>query len=180
MARANIEAFAGYDVIVVDSAGCSAHLKGYGDWADGGQDLAERVVDVTEMVASLLDDGRLPLAGNRRGRVAVQDPCHLRHAQRIVEQPRAVLRAAGYQPVDVDEQGLCCGAAGAYAATHAETSDELGRRKADEVLATGASVVASANPGCDMQLRWKLDGRIRVAHPIELYWEAIGKAGTGA
>ena len=180
MARANIEAFAGYDMIVVDSAGCGAHLKGYGDWADGGQDLADSVVDVTELVASLLDDGRLPRAADGQGRVAVQDPCHLRHAQRIVEQPRAVVRAAGYQPVDVDEQGLCCGAAGAYGATHPETSDELGRRKADEVLATGASVVASANPGCDMQLRSKLDGRIRVAHPIELYWDAIGETDTGA
>jgi glycolate oxidase iron-sulfur subunit len=176
LARRNVKAFTGYDVIVVDAAGCSAHLKDYGRWADGGDDMAGRVVDVTELVGTLLAEGRLPRLAMTSGAVAVQDPCHLRHAQGIVEQPRAVVRAAGYHPVDVDTQGLCCGAAGAYALSHAQTSDELGRRKAGEVLATGAGIVASANPGCDMQLCLQLDGRVRVAHPIELYWEAIQDA----
>lgn len=180
MAKRNMRAFAGYDVIVVDSAGCGAHLKDYGHWGDGGEAMAGRVFDVAELVAPLLAEGRLPRLGASGEPVAVQDPCHLRHAQGIVEQPRAVVRAAGYEPVDVDTQGLCCGAAGAYALSHAETSDELGRRKADEVLATGAGIVASANPGCDMQLRLQLKGRVRVAHPIELYWEAIRNGPTTA
>jgi len=108
----------------------------------------------------------------------VQDPCHLRHAQRIVEEPRAVLRAGGYTPVEIDPQALCCGAAGAYAVLHPEISRELGARKAAQVRATGTAVVASANPGCEMQLRAHLGDGIRVAHPVELYWEAVGAVGV--
>ncbi|GMQ84816.1 MAG: heterodisulfide reductase-related iron-sulfur binding cluster [Acidimicrobiia bacterium] len=170
MAERNVRAFAGYDTVVVDAAGCSAHLEG-----QAGDD-GTRFVDATELVASLIADGSLPTIDVDRGPVAIQDPCHLRHAQRIVDEPRAILRAGGYQPVEIDVEGMCCGAAGAYQFSHPETSDELGRRKADQVRATGARVVASANPGCEMQLRSHLDATVRVAHPVELYWEAVGES----
>lgn len=173
MAARNVAAFAGYDRIVTDAAGCGAHLRDYADWAPGGADLADRVVDAGELVAELIASGRLPtFAGRGFGVVAVQDPCHLRHAQRITDAPRAVIRAAGYEPIEVDERGVCCGAAGAYTLSHPETSAELGRQKAEQVAASGASVVTTANPGCDLQLRRYLGG-IRVAHPVELYWESI-------
>jgi glycolate oxidase iron-sulfur subunit len=171
MAKRNVSAFAGCDVVVADAAGCSAHLKGYGHW--GGESLAPIVLDATELVASLIADGSLPTLDQDHGPVAVQDPCHLRHAQRVVEEPRMILRAAGYDPIEIDSHGMCCGAAGAYQLKHLEASQELGRTKAEQVLESAAPIVASANPGCEMQLRSYLGDVVRVAHPVELYWEAV-------
>lgn len=105
--------------------------------------------------------------------MAVQDPCHLRHAQRETAGSRVIARAAGYDPVDVDPGGMCCGAAGIYSLRHPDTSARLGTAKAEEVRATGSTVVVSANPGCEMQLRSHLDPWFRVLHPIELYAEAL-------
>jgi glycolate oxidase iron-sulfur subunit len=174
LAQRNVEAFAGVDLVVSDAAGCSAHLKEYGHWAgEGGAALARRVRDATELVASLIEDGSLPRLDLDRGPVAVQDPCHLRHAQRIVAQPRTILRAAGYTPVEIDIDGLCCGAAGIYSLLRPDTSAELGRRKSQQVKDSGSTVVSSANPGCEMQLRAYLGDGYRVAHPVELYWEAL-------
>lgn len=173
MAARNVEAFAGYDLVVVDSAGCSAFMKGYDQWAKGGADLASRVVDANEFIATLITDGSLPEASGERLPIAIQDPCHLRHAQRIIEEPRSILRAAGYEPIDIDPAGMCCGAAGAYQLSHPEMSDQLGHKKATQVEATGLNLVASANPGCEMQLRIFLDEGVDVAHPVEFYWEAI-------
>jgi len=175
MAAENVAAFAGYDRIVVDSAGCSAHMKGYGHWTDGGSDLAARIVDVTEFVASLITEGELPAVEGEQP-IAVQDPCHLRHAQRIVAEPRMILRAAGYAPIEIDPDGMCCGAAGAYQLSHPEVSRELGLIKAREIAATGLTRVASANPGCEMQLKTFLGDGYEVRHPIELYWNAIQEA----
>jgi glycolate oxidase iron-sulfur subunit len=173
MAARNVAAFAECDRIVVDSAGCSAHMKGYGHWTEGGADFADRVVDATELVAALIANGELPVVEGDRP-IAVQDPCHLRHAQRIIEEPRLILRAAGYVPVDIDPAGMCCGAAGAYQIAHPEVSRELGLVKAAEIAATGLTLVASANPGCEMQLKTYLGTAYEVKHPIELYWQAIG------
>ncbi len=173
LAARNIRALSGVDLVVSNAAGCSAHLKEYAEWAgDGGAILAGRARDVTEVIAGAIEDGRLPTMSINRGVVAVQDPCHLRHAQRIVEAPRVIVSAAGYQPVDLaDDQ--CCGAAGLYSMLHPETSHTLGENKAAQIRAVGSTVVASANPGCEMQVRAHLDNWYRVAHPVELYWEAI-------
>jgi glycolate oxidase iron-sulfur subunit len=171
MAERNAAAFAGCDTIVADAAGCSAHLKDYGHW--GGESLAPKVLDATELVALLIADGSLPTLEQDRGPVAVQDPCHLRHAQRVVEEPRMILRAAGYDAIEIDSHGMCCGAAGAYQLKHPDASAELGRTKAEQVLESAAPIVASANPGCEMQLRSYLGDAVRVAHPVELYWEAV-------
>jgi glycolate oxidase iron-sulfur subunit len=172
MAAQNVDAFAGFDHVVVDSAGCSAHMKGYGHWAVGGGELASRVVDANVFIAGLIERGSLPAFDGDRP-IAVQDPCHLRHAQRIVEEPRTILRAAGYQPVEIDPAGMCCGAAGAYQLSHPEVSEQLGLHKAEEIAATGLTLVASANPGCEMQLKTYLGERYEVVHPIELYWKTI-------
>lgn len=173
MAARNVEAFADCDLVVVDSAGCSAHMKSYGHWVDGGADLAARVVDANEFIAALIEDGSLPAIAGDGTPIAVQDPCHLRHAQGIVDEPRTILRAAGLEPIDVDPVGMCCGAAGAYQLSHPEMSGELGRQKAAQVEATDLPRVASANPGCEMQLKTYLDDGIEVVHPIEVYWSAI-------
>ncbi len=174
MAKRNTAAFAGYDYIVADAAGCSAHLKEYEEWAEGGDSVAERTRDVTELVAELIGAGRLPTMPAGRGQVAIQDPCHLRHVQRIVDAPRTIVRAAGYTPVEIDPDGLCCGAAGLYMVYEHETAHELGEKKAAQIQATGVNTVVSANPGCEIQLRAHLGEGYRVVHPIELYWEALG------
>lgn len=180
LAGRNIAAFAGVDLIVSDSAGCTAHLKEYGHWHEGAAAYQSKVKDATELIASLIADRVLPTLSRPRGSVAVQDPCHLRHAQRISAQPRAILRAAGYTPVEIDPDGLCCGAAGIYSVLRPGTSAQLGERKADQVRGSGCETVASANPGCEMQLRSSLGPGYRVAHPVELYWEALAGAGQPA
>ena len=172
LAARNTRAFAGVDVIVVDAAGCGAHLKEYRSWAPAGGEVAARTRDITELAAELIAEGILPVV-HGDGMVAVQDPCHLRHAQRITEAPRSVIRSAGRTPVEVDRAGLCCGAAGVYTLLRPDTSAELGERKAAQVRASGATVVASANIGCEMQLRSHLGSGFEVRHPIEIYWDAI-------
>jgi len=180
LAGRNVMGLQGVDLVVSDAAGCSAHLKEYGEWAgDAGAILAGRARDVTEVIAAAIDGGRLPRLGVDRGAVAVQDPCHLRHAQRIVDAPRTIVSAAGYQPIELaDDQ--CCGAAGLYSLLNPETARELGANKADQIRRVGSTVVASANPGCEMQLRAHLENWYRIAHPVELYWEAIREKELGS
>lgn len=166
MASENRKTLDDADVIVVNVAGCGAHLK-----ADS--ELGPRVHDVNEVVAAAIKDGRLPTLPSNGERVAVQDPCHLEHGQGIVEEPRAVLRGAGYEVVDADPGGVCCGAAGTYLLDHPGTSAILGRSKAEAVESTGSTLVASANAGCEMQLRRFLDGGFVVRHPVEIYADRI-------
>lgn len=176
LAAVNLAAFADVDVVVSNSAGCGAHLESYGHLVEGGDALAVKAMDVTELVAEAIADGRLPVLEAGAGPVAVQDPCHLRHAQRVIEAPRAVIRASGHEPVEIDPAALCCGAAGTFSLFQPEISGELGRRKADQVRASGAPTVCSANPGCDMQLRGHLAGDADVRHPVEIYAEALRAA----
>ena len=171
LAEVNRSAFAAFDLVVVDAAGCSAHLIGHGP--------GPTVEDAVVVVARLIDEGQLHTLPGTGERVAVQDPCHHRHAQRITAAPRTIVRAAGYVAVDLDPDGMCCGAAGLYSQAYPDTSDQLGRAKADQVAALGVDVVASANPGCEMQLRARVDAAVRVAHPVELYAEAL-RRGSGA
>jgi len=175
MARRNVEAFAGFDLIVSDAAGCSAHLKEYAEWVPEGSSVAERTRDVTELVAQLIAEGLLPHFAGHGHKVAMHDPCHLRHAQGITAAPRNIVRAAGYEPVEIDPDGLCCGAAGLYMVYEPETAEELGERKARQVWATGIETVVSANPGCEIQLRSHLGHGHRVLHPVELYWKALSR-----
>lgn len=168
LADRNLDAFAAVDVVVANAAGCGAHLKGYDHLVGRGLPTA----DVHELIAAALDEDRLGVVAPDGTVVGVQDPCHLRHGQRITAEPRRVVAAAGHTPVDIDPSGMCCGAAGSWAVSHPEQAAALGRRKAEEVAAAGVDVVASANPGCEMQLRQHLES-VRVAHPVELYWEAV-------
>lgn len=172
-AATNAEAFTGYETVVATAAGCSAHLVGYDHWSKDGEGVALSALDITVAIAKAIDEDRLPRSEVSRGRIAIQDPCHLRHAQRITKEPRQILAAAGYEVVETDPNGMCCGAAGIYTITHPEASEILGNQKADQVRSTGVDRVASANPGCEMQLRSYLDDNHEVAHPIEWYLKAI-------
>jgi glycolate oxidase iron-sulfur subunit len=103
--------------------------------------------------------------------VAVQDPCHLRHVQQAHLSVRAVL-APYADVVERDDEGLCCGAGGADAAQQPELAGAIRERKVAAIRRTGASVVASANPGCAYHLAAGLDGVV-VRHPLEIVEEAL-------
>jgi glycolate oxidase iron-sulfur subunit len=177
LAVTNTQALSGYDHVVATAAGCSAHLRGYGHWAAGGEDLAARALDVTVLVSTAIDRGLLPTLPGQREPIAIQDPCHLRHAQRVTWEPRHLLEAAGHQVVEIDGAGMCCGAAGLYSMLQPEASGRLGEQKAAQVRATGLMRVASANPGCEMQLRAHLGEGFIIAHPIEWYLRALEDSG---
>ncbi|MFO7571628.1 MAG: heterodisulfide reductase-related iron-sulfur binding cluster [Gaiellaceae bacterium] len=170
-ARALIGAFDGVDLVVVNSSGCGSHLKELG-WLLGDERaarLAEKVRDVGELLASTPPRApRHPLSL----RAALQDPCHLRHAQRLPLSAAASLgRIPGLEVVEPAEQDLCCGSAGIYNVVQAEAARELGDRKATNILATGAQVYASANPGCLVQVSNALRRAgqpLPALHPIEL------------
>ena len=177
-AEANTAAFAGCDHVTATAAGCSAHLKAYSDWAGSGDQVAARARDITELVASAIEAGRLPRLAATGRRIAIQDPCHLRHAQGVQAQPRLILEAGGYEVVEIDPDGLCCGAAGTYSMFQSRMAAQLGELKKSEVEASGVTEVASANPGCEMQLRGFLGSSYRIAHPVEWYLEAVTAAGA--
>jgi glycolate oxidase iron-sulfur subunit len=166
--RRNADAFGGFDFVVATAAGCSAHLADY-RWMGHRPET----LDITVAVARAIEAGLLPRLDLDSGTIAIQDPCHLRHAQRVVAEPRAILAAAGFEVVETDEFGLCCGAAGMYTVSQPEASRRLGEQKADQVRATGSNRVASANPGCEMQLRSHLDDGFEIKHPIEWYLHAL-------
>jgi glycolate oxidase iron-sulfur subunit len=168
---------------VVAAAGCGAHLKDYGDLLDAEEAIAfsTRVRDLMEF---LEEQGIEPPAQGPAGegpiRVAYHDACHALRAQRIKEQPRAVLRRIpGVEIVDVLDGERCCGAAGLYNVLEPEMSDRLMEQKAAAIAATEATIVASANPGCTMQIAAGLRnaGRpLEVVHPVELLDRAYAAA----
>lgn len=164
----NLETFGRFDYLVATAAGCSAHLSDY-DWPGHPPET----LDITVAVARAIENGHLPTTETSKGPMAIQDPCHLRHAQRVIGEPRSILAAAGYEVVETDPAGMCCGAAGMYTVLQPEASGRLGAQKADQVRATGVVRVASANPGCEMQLRAYLDAEYEVRHPIEWYLDAL-------
>ncbi|MBA2447720.1 MAG: 4Fe-4S ferredoxin, partial [Chloroflexi bacterium] len=181
LARRNIVAFErdGGGPIVVNSAGCGAMLKDYAHhlrddpaWADRARAVSARVVDVTELLATR----ELPMRRSLDQPVTYQEPCHLVHAQRISRQPRALLKSIpGLELREMAESSLCCGSAGVYNVTNPRESRQLQERKLDNALKTGAEVIATANPGCLIQLESGLAERgsdVRVKHIVELLDDA--------
>jgi len=180
LARENIEVFTGDAPIVTNIAGCGAMLKHYADlladdpqYAEKAAAFASRVHDISEYLVGL----RLtPPTHELRARVTYHDPCHLCHAQSIRRQPRELLRAIpGLELVDLPESEMCCGAAGTYNLTQPEMSAELAARKMACIARTGATIVATGNAGCILQLRSAADARVEVSHPVEL----LDRAYTG-
>jgi glycolate oxidase iron-sulfur subunit len=159
-------AFGDADVVLVNAAGCSAHMKEYGELVPGAE------LPVRDLMEFLHDEGLAVEPGPLEVRVAYHDACHALRAQQIHHQPRAVLgRIPGLTLVEVPNGDRCCGAAGIYNVTQPEWSAALGSEKAEAVASTGATVIASANPGCTMQLRAHLraiGNAARVVHPVEL------------
>jgi glycolate oxidase iron-sulfur subunit len=162
LARRTAASFAeaGVEMIVTNAAGCGSHLK------DAHLDLP--VVDISEA----LTRGNAPELTPLAHRVAFQESCHLGHAQRVRDEPRALLRSIpGVELVEPAEQELCCGSAGIYNLVQPEAARTLGDRKAANVLATDPDLYVSANPGCLLQVSAALRraGKpIPAAHPVEL------------
>jgi len=177
-AAATVAAFAGHDRIVVTAAGCGSAMKGYGELlgTDEARRFAAAVRDVTEVLAELGPAAeRAPLPPTR---VVYQDACHLNHAQGVAAQPRALLRAIpGVELVEIEDAGSCCGSAGIYNLVQPRTARELGERKARAILAAEPDVVATANPGCAVQLQAALRrlgrGDLRIVHPAELVAKSV-------
>ena len=186
LARRNIDAFAplGDAPIVVNAAGCGSTLKGYGhllsddpEYAKRAQSFSGRVRDASEFFSAL---PLIPPECALEVTVTLQEPCHLAHAQMIRSSPRALLQAIpGLRLVEMRESTLCCGSAGIYNVTQPEKSGELLQRKLDHALASGAQTIATANPGCLLQLQAGLQARgspVRVRHIVDLLDDAYGSA----
>ena len=160
------------DAVVINAAGCGSHLKDYARlFPDDARarEFAAKVRDVNELLAAL------PPRAPRRPlqlRVAMHDACHLVHAQRIKAQPRKLLGAIpGLTLVEVPDSEQCCGSAGIYNLVQPQSAEQIGQRKVDNVLSTRAELLASANPGCTLQIQKILrerGKRLPAAHPIEI------------
>lgn len=173
LARINVAAFGADDAaVVVNSAGCGAQLKGYGHVLGdpAGSRFAARVRDVTELLAE-----RGPVPGAPLGRplrVVYDAPCHLAHAQRVIEPPLAVLRAIpGLDLSETADSAQCCGSAGLYTLLEPALSRDVLDSKLSRLLETPPDVVATGNPGCLMQIGAGLlaaRAAASVRHPVEL------------
>ena len=186
--RAVLEAFgSGVDWIATASAGCGATLKEYGALFESGPDaeraeaFARHVKDGLELLAELgLPDAPRGVAE----RVAIHDPCHLAHAQRVREAPRRLLRSLpGADVRDLEHSDWCCGSAGIYNLQHPEMAQALLEQKLDTVRDADPTVVAVANPGCLLHMEAGARRRgmsVRFRHPLEILAEAYPAAGGRA
>jgi glycolate oxidase iron-sulfur subunit len=170
LARRVMRSMPGDAAVVVDSAGCGAAMKDYGRLlgTPDAHAFAARVRDFSEWVA---EQPALPLRDTGRD-VVVQDPCHLRHVQQAHGAVRAVL-APAYRLQETGDDGLCCGAGGAYATLEPDLAAEIRLRKVDAIRrAAGVldPLVASANPGCSMHLAAV---GLEVRHPAQLLADAL-------
>jgi glycolate oxidase iron-sulfur subunit len=185
MARHNIDLLLelNVDAIVTDCATCGSSLKEYPHWLAGDPEYAERakqfaakVRDISEFLAEI---GIRPPKGRVDARVTYHDPCHLCRAQGVREEPREMLRAAGVELVEMAGADTCCGSAGTQLITHYHTSVGVLETKMDNVAETGAEIIASGCPGCQMQLSLGVKRRglgAQVVHPSQLLAQAYRNA----
>jgi glycolate oxidase iron-sulfur subunit len=161
--------------VVVDSAGCGAALKDYGHLlgTPEAQAFSARVRDVHEWLVDALDRLPAPSPDAVRPPVVVQDPCHLRHVQKAHGAVRAVL-APYARVLELDDDGLCCGAGGAYSALQPELAGAVRERKLAAIararVGAPGAVVVSANPGCSVHLA---TAGVAVKHPVQVVAEAL-------
>ena len=185
LAKKMIEAFEECDYVAVNAAGCGSSMKDYGDlladdeqWAERAKRFSDKVRDVSQLLA-----GADPVATRHPVslKVAYHDACHLVHAQKVRSEPRQLLGTIPeLQLVEPAEWEICCGSAGIYNLLQPDAGRALGRRKAENLLATGAEAIASGNPGCTLQITAHLreQGRpLPIYHPMQLLDRSIRNAG---
>ncbi|MGC1396074.1 MAG: heterodisulfide reductase-related iron-sulfur binding cluster, partial [Coleofasciculaceae cyanobacterium] len=181
MARRMIDSFENtkVDAIIINAAGCGHTLKEYGhilqddpEYAEKAKVFAAKVKDAQEFLAEVGLTAPLSPLTDDELKIVYQDACHLLHGQKISVQPRQLLQQIPNiklkEPIDA---ALCCGSAGVYNMLQPEVSDELGEQKVNNLLNTGADLIASANPGCSLQIskHLQLQGqKIALMHPMEL------------
>lgn len=189
LARRNIDQFPPeeFDAIITNAGGCGSHLKHYAHLLEDDPAYLQRarlwdrkVKDIHEWLAQI--GVTAPAAdGATEQVVTYHESCHLCHGQKVVSQPRQLLRLIpGLKLVELPESNWCCGSAGIYNITQPEMASQLLERKMDHVCSTGATVVATGNPGCLIQLEAGCRGRgvaLRIVHPITLLAEAYRRAG---
>ena len=173
-----------FDLVATDVAGCGATLREYADLFDAGgmhdaalasraQAFASRVRDVTEALVEL---GLPPARARVEQTIAIHDPCHLAHAQKVRVAPRALLGAVpGLKLVELEGSDRCCGSAGIYNLVQPDMAARLLDRKMETVDASGASTIAVGNAGCLLQMEWgarKKGSAARMRHPVEILAEA--------
>ena len=181
LARQMIDSFKDTDVdaIIINAAGCGHTLKEYGhiladdpQYKDLARQFAAKVKDVQEFLSEISLTAKLSPISDRELPVVYQDACHLLHGQKISLQPRQLLKQIpGIKLVEPIDAALCCGSAGVYNMLQPEVAEELGQQKVTNLLNTGAELIASANPGCSLQItkHLKLKNKsIALLHPIEL------------
>ena len=185
LAEQNIDAFLSQDLdaIVINSAGCGAALKEYPELFPHepakrarAEEFAGKMRDITEWLAEI---DLKPPPHEVAQRVAYDDPCHLLHGQGVAAQPRELLRAIrGVELKEIPEADWCCGSAGIYNVVQPDLSAAILARKMPHVEASEADIVATANPGCMIQLRAGVRGSglpMRVMHVVELLdWAYTG------
>jgi len=177
-ARKLIDRFerAGVEHVVVNAAGCGSSMKEYADllrddprYADRAAAFAAKVRDLSEILVEL---GPVAARHPLQITVAYHDACHLGHAQGIRAQPRALLDGIpGLVVREIADPEICCGSAGVWNVLNPGPAAELGDRKAKDVLATGAELLVTANPGCLMQVAaavQRLGGEISLAHTAKV------------
>ncbi len=186
LARQMIDSFTATDVdaIIINAAGCGHTLKEYGEllkddpeYLQRAIDFSAKVKDVQEFLADIKLTTPLSPISIEPLTLVYQDACHLLHGQKISSQPRQLLNQIPNitltEPLDA---ALCCGSAGVYNMLQPETANELGRQKVNNLVNTGATVIASANPGCTLQIAKHLElqgHQTQILHPIELLDLAI-------
>ncbi len=182
LARHNIDTFEPYDcdAIIINSAGCGSNLKEYGHllrddpaYASRAMEFSAKVKDISEFLVSIELNRELgPLSRT----ITYHDACHLFHGQKVKQQPRELLRdIPGLTIINLKESDWCCGSAGIYNITNQEMASQLLERKMINILATGANVVVTGNPGCMMQIALGARQRgydVAVMHPVQLLDES--------
>jgi glycolate oxidase iron-sulfur subunit len=187
LARRNLDAvdLSEFDAVISNAGGCGSHLRRYEElladdaaYRERAREWDHKVRDIHEWLCEI--GLRAPAHASDAAPlvVAYDASCHLLHGQKIARQPLELLRAIpNLQLVDLPESDWCCGAAGVYTLTQPEQSAKLLKRKLDHIASTGASIIATGNPGCLLQLEQGMrdDARlkhVRVCHPAELLAEA--------
>jgi glycolate oxidase iron-sulfur subunit len=186
LAKQMIDSFAGTDVdyIIINAAGCGHTLKEYGhilagdpEYQEKAKQFTEKVKDIQEFLIEVGLTAELAPVRDEELNIVYQDACHLLHGQKISLQPRQLLqKIPGVKLKEPIDASVCCGSAGVYNMLQPEVAGELGQQKVNNLLNTGAQLIASSNPGCSLQIKkhLQLQGKdIPLLHPIELLDYAI-------
>jgi glycolate oxidase iron-sulfur subunit len=191
LARQNIDAFlqadaaeGPFEAIINNAGGCGTSLKEYAHllkedslYAEKARRFSALVKDISEF---LVDHLYVSPPGEVKARVTYADSCHLRHAQKVVDQPRSLLQSVpGIELVELKQPDQCCGSAGVYNIVQAETANAILDKKMSDIATTGANIIVTTNAGCHMQLQYgvrKAHLPMRVVHLVEILDQSYRQA----